>query len=151
HEITMKRLKISGPILIVDDDPDEHLIVVDICKTIGISEHLKFFHSGPDLVEFLNTTSTQPFLILCDINMPGFNGMETRRSIDADPKLKRKSIPFVFFSTSVNAEQVTAAYDLTVQGFFLKGNTFSETRERLVRIFEYWCDCKHPNSRDLAI
>lgn len=78
--------------------------------------------------------------------MPHMDGMEVRRLINEDLLLKSKAIPFIFFSTSASAAQVRKAYDLTVQGFFIKGNSFEETERKFRRILEYWSDCQHPNS-----
>jgi hypothetical protein len=63
-----------------------------------------------------------------------------------DEQLKNKAIPFVFFSTSTSDLQVNRAFDLSVQGFFAKGNTMQETGRKLKLIFDYWQESKHPNA-----
>jgi DNA-binding NarL/FixJ family response regulator len=76
--------------------------------------------------------------------MPQMDGLKLRKEVDKDQKLRKKSIPFIFFSTGASDKQVTDAYEMTVQGFFLKDNTFAETKETLDLIFAYWRKCKHP-------
>ncbi|MBT1704511.1 response regulator [Fulvivirgaceae bacterium PWU20] len=140
-------MNIVGPIILVDDDHDDHEIIKSICENLGVCQYLKFFDNGFDLVSYLKTSGETPFLILCDINMPHINGMALRKLISEDAFLKRKSIPFIFFSTAATPDQVKEAYeDLTVQGFFIKGNTFQDTERRFKNILQYWSDCKHPNS-----
>jgi CheY-like chemotaxis protein len=140
-------MKISGPIIIVDDDYDDHEIYAEVCRTLDVSRHLLFFDNGMDLIKYLKSTDAAPFVILCDINMPVLDGMSLRKAIEADESLKNKSIPFIFFSTAATDQQVAEAYSLTVQGFFVKGRNFQETQRKFRHILEYWSDCQHPNSR----
>jgi CheY-like chemotaxis protein len=137
-------MQISGPILLVDDDEDDHDILREVCKNLGICHALKFFYDGNSLLDYLNTTKEWPFIILCDINMPHINGLDLREVIWKDNDLRKKTVPFVFFSTASTDLQVRRAYDLTVQGFFLKGHSLSDTERKLKIIFEYWAECKRP-------
>ena len=79
--------------------------------------------------------------------MPIMNGLELKRKIEADPVLRKKSIPFIFYSTTANLETVVEAYtDLTIQGFFKKGSDYNRTKAVVKTIIEYWKDCVHPNT-----
>ncbi len=136
----------SKPILLIDDDEDDHEIIKAVCDKLGISDLLKHFTTGREFLSYLRSTPDAPFLILCDINMPGMNGLQVRSELVSDEKLRKKSIPFVFLSTSATNDQVQKAYDLTVQGFFTKGVSFQQTEQLVRKILEYWSDCKHPNT-----
>jgi CheY-like chemotaxis protein len=141
-------MKISGPILLIDDDEDDHELFRTVCEKLGVCQHLVHFDNGLDVLKFLKSNVEIPFVIMCDINMPRMNGMELRRILYEDDYLKNKAVPFIFFSTSASAQQVREAYDLTVQGFFIKGTSYKETETTFRRILEYWSDCRHPNSLD---
>ena len=141
-----KRLFISDPILVVEDDPDDQYFIRTICDKLGITSELIFFDDGLKALNYLQTTQKKTFLILCDINMPVMNGLELRRRIQKDEQLKKRSIPFVFLSTAARPKEVEEAYDLTVQGFFLKASQLSEMERTLELILNYWVKCKHPNS-----
>ena len=78
--------------------------------------------------------------------MPVMNGLELRKKIQEDAQLRRQSIPFVFLSTAARPKEVMEAYDLTVQGFFVKASQLAEMEKSLELIFRYWMNCKHPNS-----
>ena len=134
-----------GPILIVEDDPDDQELLRDIFGTLKVSNELVFFSNGMEALEYLYQTELQPFLILCDINMPVINGIELRKKISEDDYLRRKSIPFIFLSTSANPLVVKEAYNLTVQGFFQKQHSLTEATKELRMIVEYWRTCRHPN------
>ena len=140
------RLRSSSPIVIIDDDLDDHFIFKEICTRLQVKNEMIFFKHGAELLAYLRVAGNNPFVILCDINMPGMNGIELRRNIEADTDLKRKSIPFVFFSTAASRGMVVEAYDLTVQGFFIKKPSIIETEQTLRLILEYWDMCVHPNT-----
>ena len=139
-------MSLNGPIILVEDDPDDQDVVNEILQTLNFPNELVIFQNGKEAETYLRTTSQQPFLILCDINMPVMNGLELRTIIENDPALRQKSIPFVFLTTTRNPSTVNRAYDLTVQGFFQKKNSLGELTHDLKMIIEYWRCCLHPNN-----
>lgn len=141
-----KKLFIQEPIVVVDDDADDQYFIRTICEKLGVTAELIFFDDGLQALNYLKTTSRKTFLILCDINMPIMNGLELRRSIQENERLRKQSIPFVFLSTAARPKEVIEAYNLTVQGFFLKASQLSEMEKTLDLIFNYWLKCKHPNT-----
>lgn len=137
----------SGPIIIVEDDMDDQETTREAIKELEIKNELIFFDRSSKAFDFLKSTTQQPFLILSDVNLPVQNGIDFKRQIDEDHYLKRKSIPFIFYSTAADKYAVDTAYkDLTVQGFFKKNNRYDELKHDLKVIFDYWNTCKHPNS-----
>jgi CheY-like chemotaxis protein len=143
-----KKLFIPDPILIVEDDADDQYFIRTICDKLGLVGELIFFEDGQKALSYLQNTERKTFLILCDINMPVMNGLELRRKIQENEHLRRKSIPFIFLSTAARPKEVEEAYDLTVQGFFVKASQLSEMEKSLDLILNYWIRCKHPNSLD---
>jgi CheY-like chemotaxis protein len=134
-----------GPILVVDADEDDHDLLRFVCRELNVCNNLHFFFTGQQLIDYLKSEQQRPFIILCDINMPHINGLDLRQLIWSDTDLRNKSIPFIFFSTAASPEQVNRAFDLTVQGFFLKGNSMNETIRKLKLVLDYWTESKHPN------
>lgn len=88
----------------------------------------------------------QPFLIICDMNMPLMNGMELFVEIEKDKALKKKCIPFVFLSGAANEADVQKAYEIGAQGFFKKLISIEDTSKLLHLLFNYWSVSKHPNN-----
>ncbi|MDQ2657388.1 MAG: response regulator [Bacteroidota bacterium] len=138
-------MPLNGPIIFVEDDADDQYIFHEVCEKLGVADRLKFFPSAETVLHYLRTTTEKPFIIFCDINMPEMDGLELRKQINKEEELRRQSIPFVFMSTAANPKQVRTAYDLTVQGFFLKEQRFSDTLATMKLILEYWRKCFHPN------
>lgn len=136
----------KGPIIIVEDDIEDREIMQEIFSELGIANELKFFYEGSDVLQYLRNTHDKPFLILTDVNMPGVNGLELREEIIKEDHLRRKSIPFVFLSTSDGSQIINKVYDLQVQGYFQKQTSFPEIKKQIKLIVDYWANCKHPNS-----
>jgi CheY-like chemotaxis protein len=84
----------KGPIVIVDDDEDDREIYTDAIKTIGIPNEIRFFNSAQAALDYLYTTTEQPFIILSDVNMPGMTGIQFRGKIQQDDYLSSKGILF---------------------------------------------------------
>ena len=135
-----------GIIVLVEDDSDDQELFKDTLTSLSIGNKVLIFSTGLDALDYLNTTTDQPFIIICDINLPRMNGLELREEIMSSEKLKRKSIPFIFFSTNASKTTIEKAYDLTVQGFFQKPVSVDELNRVLKMIVDYWSTCKHPNN-----
>jgi len=136
----------TGPFVILEDDHDDQELLRDALKELGVLNSLHFFNNGVTALEYLKSTEDQPFIIFCDINLPLMNGLQFRQHIEDDERLRMKSIPFVFFTTSGDSNGINRAYKLTVQGYFTKENTFPAIKETLKLIIDYWAKCRHPDS-----
>ncbi|MGE5520284.1 MAG: response regulator [Candidatus Dadabacteria bacterium] len=136
----------TGPIIIIEDDEDDEELIRDAFVYLKISNELKFFRSCMDALDYLFTTTDKPMIIISDINLPGMTGIEMRQKINENDYLRKKSIPFVFLTTSGNKENVINAYDMMVQGYFIKPTTINELRDSIKMVIDYWKTCLHPNS-----
>jgi CheY-like chemotaxis protein len=138
----------AGPIVILEDDADDREVFEEILKELNVRNIRVWFTRCDDAFDYLKTTTDQPFLIFSDVNLPKQNGIEFKRQIDSDEQLRKKSIPFVFYSTSVAQKLVNEAYTkMTVQGFFQKANSYDEIKTTVKLILDYWSICNHPNGQ----
>jgi CheY-like chemotaxis protein len=110
----------NGPVVIIEDDEDDQLILDEVFQNLKYKNKILFFKDGNDALAYLNKTEIAPFLILSDVNMPKINGFELRNKVYTDKQLHLKCIPYLFFTTHSNREAVIDAYNLVVQGFFVK-------------------------------
>ena len=136
----------KGPIVLVEDDEDDQLLISQAIERLGLVNPIQIFPNGEMALTYLETTQQKPFLILCDINMPLMNGIELRSTINENEYLRQKSIPFIFLTTTANADVVQKAYDESVQGFFQKAVNQEDLYQQLKLIVAYWQSCLHPNN-----
>ena len=134
----------QSPILIIDDDQDDLDLIKDVVKHLKIERPIYFFKSGDELVNFLKTENSAPFLIVSDVNLPMQNGFEIKKRITESSDLKYYSVPFIYWSTSASEKQIQHAYDLPAQGFFFKPSNFDELCDTFQTIINYWQKSQHP-------
>ena len=134
----------KGPIIVIEDDLDDLTILDEIFKELKYENEVIFFEDSLLALEYLTNTSTEPFLVLSDINMPKLSGLELREKVHNNEDLRMKSIPYLFFSTSAEQSHVIAAYSRSIQGFFVKPNSYEKLKSIIVKIVEYWKECESP-------
>jgi CheY-like chemotaxis protein len=136
----------TGPIVLVEDDLDDQEIFANVLAELKIQNRLYSFDHCADAYDYLVLTKEQPFIIFSDVNLPGMSGLEFKRKIDDNHELRRRSIPFIFYSTSVDQKYVNKAYTkMSVQGFFEKKHNLGDIQQSIKMILDYWRACNHPN------
>ncbi|HEY0031002.1 MAG TPA: response regulator [Bacteroidia bacterium] len=135
----------AGPIIIIEDDRDDQEILLAIFKELDYKNEIVFFDEGEKALDYLTATAIEPFIIFSDINLPKLNGMELREKIIENEDLRIKSIPYLFFSTSAEQKHVVDAYSKSIQGFFIKPDSYNEIKNTIKIIVEYWQKCVSPN------
>lgn len=128
----------KNPILIVEDDEDDSVILVNALKNLGVKNTLMCFESAISALKYLQATSEKTFLIISDINMPAMNGLDFKRFINNDRSLQAKNIPFIFLTTSADNNIVMQASGLSIQGYFQKPDNMNSMNEIARSIFSYW-------------
>ena len=134
----------SKPILIIDDDSDDREFILEAWKELSFPNHLIFFKSGEEVLKYLKNEKVIPFLILSDVNLPKMNGFELKEKLLKEKDTRYASIPFVFWSSAISNTQVQKAYDLGVNGIFIKENNFNSLKAVLIDIMNYWEKSKVP-------
>ncbi|HEX8270782.1 MAG TPA: response regulator [Flavobacterium sp.] len=135
----------GGPIIIIEDDLEDQNILNEVFISLNYKNKIIFFDQAEKALEYLINTNVEPFIIFSDINMPKLSGMELRNKIHENEDLRLKSIPYLFFSTSAEQKHVVDAYSKSIQGFFVKPNTYEQIRETMKVIITYWEHCVSPN------
>ena len=134
----------NGPIYIIDDDAEDDDIVREAFEELGIKNELKFFRTGEAVLSDLRNLEETPFIIISDVNLPKMDGFKLREKILNETSISDKTIPFIFWSTSASEAQIKKAYHLSAHGFFLKGRSFKELKEKIHEMVSYWSDSLAP-------
>ena len=135
----------TGTIIVIEDDTDDQVILNEIFEELNFKNEIIFFGDGEQALKYLIKTDIEPFLILSDINMPKLNGIELREKININEDLRLKCIPYLFFTTSREQKYVVDAYSKSVQGFFVKPDSYEKLKRTIKIIIEYWQECESPN------
>jgi CheY-like chemotaxis protein len=133
----------QGPIVIVDDDADDQYLYQRTLERFELKNELIFFDNGQQALDYLNESTADPFMILCDINMPVMDGLQLRERMCQTPDLCKKNTPFIFMSTSLRPSDIEKACSLFTQGFFQKESSYEKHEAVLKNIIDYWENCRY--------
>lgn len=138
--------KIKEKIILVDDQSVEKELLKLAIMDLGIDVDLIYFNKVEDALDYLRSTDDKIFLIISDMNMPKMNGLDFKKTIDADPLLSEKAVPFIFSSSEPTRSQLQEAYDYRLQGYFIKPKELKMMAKQLETIINYWLLSIRPNS-----
>ncbi len=131
------------PILLVEDDDVDTLIIERAFTDLKIKTKLIPTHDGMEALEYLkNRNSKKPCFILLDWNMPKMNGAEFLKIIKTDDKLKK--IPVVIHSTSSTREDINKSFELGAAGYMVKSQDYEKSMNTIRAIGQYWTLCEQP-------
>ena len=128
----------NGPIIVIDDDPDDQELMKEIFSRINTRNQVVFFGSGEAALDYLNNDNSNPFLVLSDIKLPGMDGVMLRKRLLENENRYGRHIPFIFLTSGTHPKAVMDAYAVSVQGFFIKPFQLSELQSLICKIIEYW-------------
>jgi CheY-like chemotaxis protein len=104
----------SPRVLVVDDDPQ-------VLRLMRVNLELEGYDvvSAPDGEEALEAVvSERPDVVVCDVMMPGVDGLTVLRNVRANPQTSK--IPFVVVSAKAQRADVKAALDMGADKYITK-------------------------------
>ena len=129
----------NGAIIFIEDDLDDQAILAEVFKELDYKNEVLYFNDGALALDHLVNNYIEPFIVFSDINMPKLNGMELREKIHNNEDLRLKCTPYLFFTTSGEQKHVIDAYSKSIQGFFVKPNSYQELKKIYLGIrFPVW-------------
>jgi FixJ family two-component response regulator len=102
---TMTTHRPRQTILIIDDNPDNLRIAVDLLTAYSFDIRT----SRDGTIGLRRARNGEPDLILLDVQMPGIDGYETCRQLKADPDLA--DIPVIFMTARSGVEDKVRAFE----------------------------------------
>ena len=131
-------------ILLVEDNQDDYEATVRSLKKNHFMNPVHWCKNGQEALDYLfpqgemveNNQVKIPDLILLDLNMPGIDGRQVLRCIKDDAKLR--SIPVVILTTSKDAQDIDACYQIGASTYIQKPVSFDGLTEAIRTMKEYW-------------
>lgn len=125
-----------GPtILFVDDDTEDVQIIREGLDQLGFSQ-FDFCTDGIAALQHLTTIANKvlPNLVVCDLQLPLFDGLELARALKADSRYK--GIPVVIYSGSLTPAIRLKLQEAGVTEMFEKPATVKELKPVLNKLIE---------------
>ena len=131
------KMRNSKPILLVEDDSVDVMMVKRALKDLNVANLLVHTPNGKEAFEYLTGEGNErPCIILLDLNMPRMNGVELLKIIKADDVLKK--IPVVVLTTSRDTHDKVETFGLSVAGYIVKPTDYKKFVEAMRTIDIYW-------------
>src|SRR4051812_42508655 len=111
-------MKLNGEIILIDDEQYEQEFLREVLDKLNYEVTIAYFEDAPTALEYLKHSDNEIFMIISDINLGAMSGFKLKEALDADPKTRYKSIPFIFTTNAVTRETICEAYKYNIQGFF---------------------------------
>jgi len=120
----------TSKIFILDDDPEELAMIKEFVEKKGIDQ-ISYFEEPEKLLLYLECLQDHelPNIIVSDLNMPRFTGVELIGVIRNNSRFNH--IPIIIYSTSSFADDIDACLNAGAKEFLVKPNVM-EGYEKLV-------------------
>jgi CheY-like chemotaxis protein len=126
-----------GPIVIVDDNPDDAKLAQRAFERLNPQFPINFVGSGRDLLNYLEgvksdsgaAAATIPSVILLDLKMPEMDGFAILEWMAKRPQFA--GIPVIILSTFDDLLHIKQAYSLGARSYLLKPITGDALRDAL--------------------
>jgi CheY-like chemotaxis protein len=130
-----------GVILLVEDNEGDIVLTQIAFEACKLETELLIARNGQEAIDFLfqrgeYVHAKRPDLILLDINLPLFNGLEVLRQVKANSNLKK--IPVIMLTTSSNLNDIDEAYRNHCNSYVKKSLEMSDFLDAIMKIEEFW-------------
>lgn len=137
-------------ILLVEDNPDDVTLTLRALKQNNILNEVIVARDGVEALDYLfcrgahagRDISQQPAVILLDLKLPKFDGLEVLRLLRADARLKL--LPVVILTSSKEEQGLVDGYRLGANSYIRKPVDFTKFVEAVRQLGMYWLVLNEP-------
>ncbi len=132
------------PILLVEDNKDDELLMIRAFKKNGIVNEVIVARDGVEALDYLfgegshagRDLSTQPQVVLLDLNLPRIGGLDVLRRIRSDERTKFQAV--VVLTSSKEEEDILRSYSLGANSYVRKPVDFLEFGNAVKALGLFW-------------
>lgn len=122
-------------VVLVDDDEGHAALVKTNLERSGIEGDFLHFTNGRKAVEFLTTQAEGVFLVLLDINMPGWDGHQVLEALRAHPRTQ--ALPVIVLTTAEDEKEVARCYKLGCNFYMPKPMEYTDLCETMKNLRQF--------------
>ena len=141
----MTEQKTNGKILkiLVVEDLFEHMLIIkNALKKSNIENQVFVVMDGEEAIDFLFNQgkyesiekAPKPDIILLDLKLPKFNGLEVLEKIKDDSKLRE--IPVVILTSSKKDEDIVKTHELGAKSYIQKSIFIESDTNKIEKLFD---------------
>jgi two-component system response regulator len=128
---------VTGGILLVEDNADDVDLTLRAFRRNGLRTDIHVARDGIEAEEALFDEETgAPSLVLLDLKLPRLTGLEVLRALREHPKTSM--VPVVVLTSSLEEEDLVAAYRLGANSYIRKPVEFETFLDVVHQLGMYW-------------
>lgn len=127
-----------NPILLVEDNPDDEMLIRRSLTGNGFGHNIITAHDGQEALDYLfdDPENAKPALVLLDLRLPRVDGHEVLRRIRADKRTEL--LPVVILTSSDEEEDILKSYRGGANSYVRKPIKFEEFGKAVHALGLYW-------------
>ena len=131
-------------ILLVEDNPDDELLVMRSLKKANVFNEVTVAHDGAEALDYLFGTgdyagrdiNDTPAVTLLDLKLPKIDGLGVLRKIREDERFR--NLPVVILTSSREQEDIIQSYALGANSYVRKPVEFNNFADAVRQLGLYW-------------
>lgn len=128
-------------VLLVEDQPTDAELVMRAMRGVVAAERVRWVRDGEQALEVLRDSASiapdrLPRLVLLDLKLPRFGGLEVLARIKDDEVLK--PVPVVVLSSSADQTDIARAFRGGANSYVVKPVDIDELDRTVLELVRYW-------------
>ena len=142
--------KYYSTIMVVDDDPNDLILIERAFRAIGVGNPIHTINGGREAIAYMmgegkyadRTAYAYPTFITTDLKMPGADGFAVLEHLKNNPEWA--VIPTIVLTSSRDLDDIKKAYMLGASSYHVKPSSAEQLRHQLKVLHDYWLTCEVP-------
>ncbi|EKD88221.1 MAG: response regulator receiver protein [uncultured bacterium] len=127
-------------ILLIEDNDQDAELTIRAMREYNMGNKIVRLSDGQEAMDYFFSTDGKnneiPRLILLDIKLPGFNGLEVLKQLKSHDTTR--TIPVVILTSSTEEKDIQACYRLGVNSYISKPVEFDSFQNTMKTLGMYW-------------
>ena len=137
-------------ILLVEDDPDDEVLIMRELRRNNIANHIAVVRDGAEALDYLfckrafgdRDPLDLPTVVILDLKLPKIDGLEVLRQIRGHKITKL--LPVVIMTSSDAERDIAASYNHGANSYVRKPVNFDEFSQAVRQLHIYWLLTNEP-------
>jgi CheY-like chemotaxis protein len=142
--------KYYSTIMVVDDDPNDLILIERAFRAIGVTAPIHTINGGVEAIAYMmgegkysdRSLYAYPTFITTDLKMPGADGFAVLEHLKNNPEWA--VIPTVVLTGSRDLDDIKKSYMLGASSYHVKPSDPIALRHQLKVLHDYWVTCEVP-------
>ncbi|MEO0394890.1 MAG: response regulator [Cyanobacteria bacterium P01_A01_bin.137] len=125
-----------SPILLVEDNPDDEVLIVRTLKRSHISNSISVVRDGAEALDVIFSAKRLPCVVLLDLKLPKIDGLTVLKRLRANDHTRL--LPVVILTSSSEESDIMKSYAGGANSYVQKPVDFTQFSDVVSQLGLYW-------------